>query len=500
MLRISDCIPLYLIQRLNLYQVFDIIRLLTADDSLLHFENDGKISLLLHQCSKLILQAKLLLKSSITLTVETPSAKYPTSRRSFYSDEIGVDLYIVLVTLHLAVLNQSLKYESLISLSDPNLNLSERRLSDVVAEIRGIVVHLSESLIAMITSAGAAYVLSQLAHNDKELILSLLDVSEIELRLERNVALALPNRASSDVLFDSQNVSVDFTHSINDNFYIQCEDILGELCDVSFGAISSFLLLISECIAFDASLFCDFLCSPETAALKYLLRISKYLLALKPAIATATVSGTAITKFKNTLLFDICVKTISAIKSDRSTSSSSDSAVSKGNDEVKCPHNGAQESQVDQSTKNSVETLSGILPVFAVSWVASEKMTSIDGDEQNSDKVNQFTDESLWGKEMDIPRQRVCPQEWLRGEERTKRIKHGTNPLSIALSTDDKNGRILCTVMTERAEFLYSKTAAFLIDLRDLLVRLGSPSERSVTVPFDSALLVRRLSAIIDTL
>lgn len=102
-------------------------------------------------------------------------------------------------------------------------------------------------------------ILKKLSEDDKVVITCLLNLTEIQLRLE--------NIKSNDI-YNNNEISTKLL------FY---NDIYREFQSLSCDISSLFIVFISEIINFDTTILIDLLSSPETPALRYILRVSKFL-------------------------------------------------------------------------------------------------------------------------------------------------------------------------------------------------------------------------------
>ena len=491
-----------------------------------------------------------------------------TSVSNFVCDDINCHLSVELTALHLALMNQSLKHVSLITSSAGNDNVNTNcssiescpaddiviqrsehsylELPDLLFQIRKSIVELGIAVVSAISFIGAANLLLQLAQNDKDLISALLNSSEIELRLLHNMNVSTESIVTIPAAYSSCLDEIKNSERI---FYTQCKDMHDELQKVSFGSISTFLLLLSQCIAFDATLFCDYLCSPETQSLKYLLRITKQLLLIEknplyPRQAACSIPK-ARSNEKNFFFLDICLKTLSHSKTVRIEGMSRESSITHGVRsvdvskhhvdglpivtlaaagacavDITCSENIPPDISDSENISTSVSVLGSVLGSNSVlSWITSETSTTIDYS-PDTDTVTgtgkiceAFIDKSLWGiGKSDVERvrvrdiklapflgQQVCPSEWLRNADEEDQKKFSSRfPVSITVRTDAKKNSVKSAVDEyEEAVALYDGTVDFLIELRNLLSKLGHPDKSLKSLPFDSSLLLRRLDAIL---
>ena len=528
--------------------------------------------------------------SQSTLTQNT------TSVSNFVCDDINCNLNVELIALHLALLNQSLKYESLITSSTSNNNVNNNcssidsctaddtlikriehsyiGLPDLLFQTRKAAMELGAAVVSAISLMGAANILLQLAQNDKDLISALLNSSEIELRLLHNMNHSAENTANSQAASSTCSDEIQNSEEI---FYTQCKYMHDELQIISFGSISSFLLLLSRCIAFDATLFCDYLCSPETQALKYLLRITKQFMVLDKSPSYADCSLPAAKSHeRNNYFLDICVKTLShsrikgtgeksskahnvssmngsenhvdglriitsAIASSYAvdiagsgnipvdiTASENIPADITGSENIPVDITGSENIPVDitgsenipvdiTGSENIPLSISALGLNSVLSWIASESSTIIDDspDTLTGEISGDFIDKSLWGicepgvervrvsnvKSAICLEQQVCPSEWLRNaDERGQKSISSIFPLSMTTGAEiekSKSPDLSTGDEYKEAVALYDGTLDFLIELRNLLSKLGHSDKSFKSVPFDCSLLVRRLDAII---
>ena len=517
-------------------------------------------------------------KNAISLSIDRLSqpilTQNTTSVSNFVCDDINCHLSVELTALHLALMNQSLKYVSLITSSADNHNVNTNcssidscpaddiviqrsehsylELPDLLFQIRKAIVDLGTAVVSAISVIGASNLLLQLAQNDKDLISALLNSSEIELRLLHNINVSAESIVTIPAASSS---SVDEVKNSEMIFYTQCKDMHDDLQKVSFGSISSFLLLLSQCIAFDATLFCDYLCSPETQSLKYLLRITKQLMLidknpLYPRQAACSIPK-APSNEKNIFFLDICVKMLSQSKVVRIEGMSGESSVRSVDVlehhvdslpivtlpvagvcavDITCSENipldisDSENIPLDISDSGNIPaSVSASVSVLGsnsvLSWIASETSTTIDdspdtGTGRGRGEIGgDFIDKSLWGiGESDVERvrvrnvksapflgQQVCPSEWLRNADEEDQKKFSSRfPVSITTRTDVKKNSVKSAVdVYEEAVALYDGTVNFLIELRNLLSKLGHSDKSLKSLPFDSSLLLRRLDAIV---
>ena len=569
-----------------------------SDDSLSRFDDDKDILFLLYRCCGAALISRDKINLSIEINAQSTVTRTSSSVSTFFCDDINSGLSVELLALHISLFNQSLKYESLTSSSERcslsninnnNLhNLPERNIfsnndsshcdgSDIghivgdifnssadlpnfLNEIRKAAMELGKSMVSRLSLIGVISMLSQLAQNDKELISTLLDTSEIELRLQHNIDLFLKGKGttkllSTDVASYSDEVTTareskrDCERSSKDKdneevFYACCSKIFNQLQEVAFGSISSFLLFISGCIAFDATLFCDYLCSPETSALKYLLRITKQLMVLV-LDGSSCPSSPEHVKYKykwdkrSKRLFHICDLTVFNSKSVQSHGASSSSGNCGSNSgisgedgpkhRVLSPSNFTATDNVSKDHSIHVDlypppisiaaapAVSSSGSVHVLSWIASEKSTTLHDCYHVSRGQNssEFTDESLWGfngrhqvsglgpgLELGLG-QRICPSEWLRETDDAALLNGSIDIPSSRIPGKELEKRDYVRSDCDehkKAVALYRGAADFLVDVRTFLSKSASSNKFSVSVPFDCSLLVSRLDIIISML
>lgn len=512
-------------------KVFDILRLLIADDFLATLGCDRNIlSVLLECCDLSIFFCANIFDKICLIATQGPSDGFrPTG---FICDDIDSSLTSALVTLQMALLNQLLKYESLTCRSASNTVDSEtnyvpntekgkstlQQLDDL-SKIRSGIALVSLSVTRIVSSVGAVRILRDLAVNDKELISTLLHGCEVELRLTNNADMTCErddNTLQCDISQavhcrddDASTPTLPLSHSCgrigSSSGYLHCSTssssisnsssangnqrgqdssaskmskdgggdgdglnikirTLSGICasgpqissdysvcpmrhncklsirnfsEINFDGLSCFLLFVSQCISYDASLFCDFLCSPETEALKYILRATKRILQLEKCTphastpsSSSTSSSTSFTSYatplpkirmkkrtkkksriralhalnipRNEELFGVCLRTVIAISV--STTRESEKTVRSSEE---CSH------------RRDLN--------LTISWIKREKSVFIDETREEWQRDNVFNDESLWGV-SDHPEvcQSVHPAEWGERDE--------SNDIDLSLS------------------------------------------------------------------
>jgi hypothetical protein len=541
-------------------KVFDILRLLIADDFLMILGCDRNILSVLLECCDL----SLFFCASIFDKISSIAMAEPSDRlRSigFICDGIDSSMTSALITLQMAVLNQLLKYETLTKGSacdaiGSNMNYelkidgmqSTLQPLDDLIKIRSSIALVSQSVTRIVSSVGAARVLRDLAVNDKELISTLLHGCEVELRLSHNADMTCENeddtanrdickavrRSDKDALTTSLSFGTcggrrgssgswsgsssssrsDFaqeqdscTSEVNKDrdgtrtrsgistsepqippdpvrqMCNICELSLRSFSEINLDSLSCFLLFLSQCINFDASLFCDYLSSPETDALKYILRATKRILQLEKC----TPKASPLTSSPSSSSFSPSSFSSSSSSSSPSFSSYSSFAPRSASlpkiriKKKKKKKEMEKEKEKEKSrilavgplhiqkneeffevclrtvkaiavsetcekkkvVSSSESGLRGKDVNVTIAWIQTEKSVFIDEKGEEWQRDNIFNDESLWG--LSDPTkvcQSVHPSEWGEGEESSDLSYSGTG----SITRRRKRERGLCGV------------------------------------------------------
>ena len=445
-------------------------------------------------------------------------------------------------------------------------NVGRETLDGCLGTMRSQIVLLFQSVLGLIKSIGPYKVLRELCVNDKDLISALLDSSEIELRLKVSVDFKAPEDRNSD----SGNRTPD--RSVSDGsayhpavhatgcalslkesgvcseekgesyLYLECaanrcntsthqdshttREALGifyanmhqQLRDLFFDSLSSFLIFLSL-INFDASLFCDYLTSPETQALKYLLRVSKRFLDLQNSMDTSIAMHQGRIKmrrkwshrirkkekergcrYRNKEFLDACTKSSLLLSDGRIR------AVNEGKEDYD------KFSTTEQCTNHfnsSGVTMRDPMRVV-VAWVKSEKVMIIEDDEDVSGEGacrNVKKEENLWAGKDDDVIQSVHPSEWKRHEDERERNNKRKNERNNNIDRDrdrdnpptQREYRSMYPADSHSFK-LYDCSVKFFVDLSDLLVKLAKSTGREISLPFKPAMLVERIARIVSML
>jgi hypothetical protein len=530
-------------------KVFDILRLLIADDFLMILGCDRNIPSVLLECCDL----SLFFSASIFDKINVIAMAEPLDRlRSigFICDEIDSSLTSALITLQMAVLNQLLKYESLTSGSacdaigsNTNYELkvdvmqSTLQPLDDSIKIRSSIALVSQSVTRIVSSVGAARVLRDLAVNDKELISTLLHGCEVELRLSHNADMTCEteddtanrdickavHRSDKDALTPSLSFSTcgarigssgsrssssksgskrsDFaqeqdsstselnkyrdgtrTRSGISTYEPQipldpvrqmrniCELSLRGFCEVNLDSLSCFLLFLSQCINFDASLFCDYLSSPETDALKYILRATKRILQLEkctpkaspltssPSSSSFSPSSFSSSSFtpRSALLPKMRIKKRKKKKKKKEVKEKKEEKsrilavgplyIQKNEEFFEVCLRTVKAISVSATCENK-KVVSSKDVNLTIAWIQTEKSVFIDEKGEEWKRDNIFNDESLWG--LSDPTkvcQSVHPSEWGEGEESTDLSHAGTSSVTKSRKRERERERGPCGV------------------------------------------------------
>ena len=415
----------------------------------------------------------------------------------FINDELDSSLDAVLVTAHLALMNQLIKagagsniehYKDLTSTGDIN------NFASAMKEIREQSLSLSHSLVSIISSSSLQSILEQLAMNDKELLTTLLDASELELRLIHQLTIihesegdkqasdvdgtasAVPsqfdrggsdlntaiigstttkysssnkksrcNSSTSSDKVDSSKISSCGSSGDHDiNMMNMSAQLLHQLKMIRFDSMSSFFLFLSSCINYDATLFFDYLCSPETSALKYALRITKKLLGFQEMFSSQYFP---LSFYRNKMtwkwgrrcgsvfnqrqrdaeLMMICTNIVNSQKTDlQCNGAKGDSFDMEIGDKEDSDHaiiSIPSTSQKGCSNVSKPLERSGDNPAQSktVVWLKYEESFFL----HDHDVLECFTDESLWGDELKRSKtiQNIHPSEWTT-ERRRMELDH----------------------------------------------------------------------------
>jgi hypothetical protein len=253
------------------------------------------------------------------------------------------------------------------------------------------------------------------------------------------------NKINKDIVKTSNHSDSNITKN---RFHTESRDILMQLQKLGCVSLSSFLLFISECISFDATLFCDYLCSPETLALKYLLRITKQLFALQSSLPSYSSgehsssskepsssphhSSVNIPSFQGVPLASFLSQPPPPSSLNLNPPFSYDSPSVRNCPELldisfqtihikkqhiisTCNMMRPECSLMNPPINNKTDSLrlQGNSPLNTlklnpvVAWVSNEKTTVID-EHMNDENTN---DSTLWG-DLEHFEQKLCPQEW----------------------------------------------------------------------------------------
>jgi hypothetical protein len=607
-------------------KVFDILRLLIADDFLAILGCDSNIlSVLLECCDLCLFFCASIFDKISSIAIAEPSDRLKSI--GFICDDIDSSLTSALITVQMAILNQLLKYESLTSGNAfdaigsksncvPNIDgmQSTRQPLDDLNKMRSSIALVSQSVTRIVYSVGAARVLRDLAVNDKELISTLLHGCEVELRLTHNADMTCEkeddpiNRDICKAIHRSHEgaltPSLPFSNSAgrigsssscssclaqgqdrgrsevnkdgNEDFLNQietrtrsgigtsgtqialdpvrqirniCEVSLRFFSEINFDSLSCFLLFLSRCINFDASLFCDYLSSPETDALKYILRATKRILQLEkcaPQACPSSSSSSSIAHSASLPTIRLKKRKKKKVKEKRRILTVDPQHIPRHKElfavcrrTAKAISAGSRCEDIKAVSSTEITSRGKVLNL-TIAWIKEEKSVFIGETEEECQRDRIFNDESLWGpSDPTEVCQSVHPSEWGEGEKSSDLSHTGTgsikkrrkrerererglsgidiahaNPTaalntsshesSISTRTEPPNGDdtrscggrdLDLDPELESACVLYEQTLRFFTDLQRLLMRLGS-ARRRASMPFDCSLLTARIKRI----
>ena len=221
-------------------KVFDLIRFIVIN-------KDSWIE----TAAQLVLEAGIFVRS-IVLHQDDKRIVSTLATSKFVDDTVDMDTITAYLIASLSVLNGLLKH--IIALPE------QQHSSSLHLNVQSI----GNVLLETIHRVSTGQFINNLSGNDKELIESLLFITEIELRLKHIME----------------------SYPVGTAFHTTCTTLFDHMQQAGLNAISSFILFL-RCISFDVNVLCDYLCSPETPALQYLLRMTKifhqYLSTLKDA-------------------------------------------------------------------------------------------------------------------------------------------------------------------------------------------------------------------------
>ena len=313
--------------------------------------------------------------------------------------------------------------------------------------------------------------------------------------------------------------------------------LLHQLKEIRLDSISSFFLFLSCCINYDASLFFDYLCSPETSALKYVLRITKKLLGFQRMFSSqfmltsfyknkmrkkwsSRCEQILMKKQRNTELVMICTNIIHTKKIDviindeksaiihsdlskKNIIDKNDASVSTALEE-KC-------NNISTIEKSSANDNNGIVHKTVV-WLKYENQIVLD----DLNVSASFVDEALWGCDIIKSQiiQNINPSEWARersresgeseceirdrgsldGEDGKKRRRRRGQGWPSSLNDNDDDDNDDFDDVDGRAIKMYDSIQNFFVKLQILILQ---GRKNNCTIPFDCTLLVDRIKHII---
>ena len=191
----------------------------------------------------LVLEAGIFVRS-IEIQKEEKHVIATVATSKFIDDILDMETITAYLIASLSLLNGLLKY--LIALPE------QQHTNTPSSPLHQIVQSIGDSLLETIHRVSTGLFINKLSGNDKEFIKTLLFVTEIELRLKHIMN----------------------SYTVGTAFHTTCTALCDQMQQVGLNAVSSFVLFLS-CISFDVNVLCDYLCSPETPALQYLLRMTK---------------------------------------------------------------------------------------------------------------------------------------------------------------------------------------------------------------------------------
>ena len=494
----------------------------------------------------------------------------------FINDELDSGLNAVLVTVHLALMNQQIKAGSTIKfyMQVPHKEDYKTSISEM-KEFRVQCLSLCDSLTSIISSSSLEIILGQLVMNDKELLTTLLNASELELRLIHNLTFVQENvggeiasnvddipsnvhqpfncrksdststidrSTSTEFSSNSSNSSNNSSSSNSNNCISSCDDIdmkrlngqlLHQLKEIRLDSMSSFFLFLSCCINYDASLFFDYLCSPETSALKYVLRITKKLLGFQRMFSSQFMLTSfyknkmrkkwsprcgqiTVKKQRNTELVMICTNIIQTKKIDVNGNGEKSAKIRSYLFKKNIFESNG--SSVPTALEEECNNTSTIVRRFTndnndtvhktVVWLKYEKQVILDDFKASAS----FVDETLWGCAIEKSQiiQNIHPSEWAReksqesgeseirnrgsleGEDGKKRKRCERQGWPLSSNDNDENDNN--DDEDGRAINMYDSIQDFFVKLQILLLQ-GQKNNGSI--PFDCTLLVHRIKNII---
>ena len=311
--------------------------------------------------------------------------------------------------------------------------------------------------------------------------------------------------------------------------------LLHQLKKIRLDSMSSFFLFLSCCINYDATLFFDYLCSPETSALKYVLRITKKLLGFQRMFSSqfmltsfyknkmkkkwsSRCEQISVKKQRNAELVMICTNIVHTNKIDVNGNGEKSATIHSDlfNKNI-FERNGSsvptalEEECNNTSTivKRSANDSNGTVQKTVV-WLKYEKQIILDDIKASTS----FVDETLWGCKIAKSQiiQNIHPLEWAReksqesgeseseildrgsvkGEDGKKRKRCKGQGWPLSLNDNDDNDDD--DDADGRAIKMYDSIQDFFVKLQILLLQ-GLKNNGSI--PFDCTLLVQRIKEII---
>ena len=182
---------------------------------------------------------------SITIQKEEKLVIATVVTSKFVDDVLDMETITAYLIATLSILNGLLKY--IIAVPE------QQHQTTQASVLHQFVQSLGDSLLETVHKVSTGLFINKLSGNDKELIETLLFVTEIELRL-KHIMTSYPVFGTA--------------------FHPICTALCDHMQQVGLNAVTSFVLFLT-CISFDVNVLCDYLCSPETPALQYLLRMTK---------------------------------------------------------------------------------------------------------------------------------------------------------------------------------------------------------------------------------
>jgi hypothetical protein len=228
----------------SILKIFDILKLFCKQYSD-KVDVSNKIRDVLFDLYPIIKDNFIITKNSISL-----NAKYSCSLLNRNDGKSSISHFIIILTSFMKVLLYSIN----------NMNANELNLNSPypLYELLGDFVKTFDVLIEIVEILGAKSIMLWISENDQDLFTFLLQLEGIQSLLEK-------------IIIKNDNKVNDTTESLIEN----CKLLILKMNLNNMNSEYLFILLFFFFLCEDGNLFIEFLCSPETDALQYFIRITK---------------------------------------------------------------------------------------------------------------------------------------------------------------------------------------------------------------------------------